>query len=346
LKLKGKTSNGRRSLIEEILGRDEFQARPPVLVDIGASGGLPQEWSLIAPYSVCIAFDPDDREIGYAEAVSGDYRKLFLFHSIVSENDEQSRNFFLTRSPYCSSLLEPDVEKLENWAFAGLFTVEKQTTLKATTLSRILDELEIGKIDWFKVDSQGCDWRLFHSLGTERMRKTIVADFEPGIIDAYRGEDKLHTILRNMEGEPFWMCDCRVQGTTRLRPEYLEELIPDANLASLRAALKQSPGWAEISYMNDFRSDCNLSERDFLLGIVFCLVKEQFGAALEITRTARNLFHGDFFGHIDIAIGKLLMDETRATRRTLWNKFRILFGECVPPIFYRVARKLARSAQV
>jgi len=52
-------------IIDKILSRSEFKTDPPVLIDIGASESLPKEWQHIAKYSVCIAFDADERKMGY-----------------------------------------------------------------------------------------------------------------------------------------------------------------------------------------------------------------------------------------------------------------------------------------
>ncbi len=58
-------------------------------------------------------------------------------------------------------------------------------------------------IDGYKTDSQGTDLRIFNSLPKEIINKILLAEFEPGIIDAYQGEDKLHHLLAHMEKEPF-----------------------------------------------------------------------------------------------------------------------------------------------
>jgi hypothetical protein len=45
------------------MSRAEFAAEPAILFEVGASGGLNPAWSKLAKYSVCVAFDPDDREM-------------------------------------------------------------------------------------------------------------------------------------------------------------------------------------------------------------------------------------------------------------------------------------------
>ncbi len=52
-------------ILKRILKRKEFIDNPPVLLDIGASGDLNQKWEILAPYSIGVAFDADDRDFEY-----------------------------------------------------------------------------------------------------------------------------------------------------------------------------------------------------------------------------------------------------------------------------------------
>jgi len=203
------------NIIDKILSRSEFAENPPVLLDIGASGEIHPKWRRIAPYSVCIAFDADQREMGYTVKKSSGYRKLYVYNSIVAAEEQNETDFYLTRSPFCSSLLQPDQQNLKEWAFGGLFEVERTVRLKTATIPQVLAEIGIGKIDWFKTDSQGTDLRLFNSLGEERINRVLVAEFEPGIIDSYLGEDKLWQLMAYMEKKPFWMVSLEVIGSQR-----------------------------------------------------------------------------------------------------------------------------------
>jgi len=47
-------------------------------------------------------------------------------------------------------------------------------------------------------------------------KKILVADFEPGIIDAYEGEDKLHQLMAYMDKDPFWVSSMEIKGTKRI----------------------------------------------------------------------------------------------------------------------------------
>ena len=72
-------------IIDQILSCPLLLENPPVLLDIGASGEIHAKWKAIAKYSICIAFDADDREIGFAASESKGYRKLSVFNSLRSE---------------------------------------------------------------------------------------------------------------------------------------------------------------------------------------------------------------------------------------------------------------------
>ena len=50
------------SLLERILSEPELTAAPPVLVDVGAAGGMHRAWRTLAPHAIGIGFEPDTRE--------------------------------------------------------------------------------------------------------------------------------------------------------------------------------------------------------------------------------------------------------------------------------------------
>ena len=123
--------------------------------------------------------------------------KLYVFNKIVAEKKGQT-DFYLTNSPFCSSRVEPNMTELDNWAFGGLFPVDKKITTEATTINDILSQLKLDYIDWFKTDSQGTDMRIFTAIDQPIIDKIVVAEFEPGIINAYKQEDLLYSIIEYM----------------------------------------------------------------------------------------------------------------------------------------------------
>jgi len=282
------------NIIDKILTNELFADNPPVLLDIGASGEIHPKWRPIAGYSICVAFDADDREMGYTVKETEGYRKLFVFNKLVTDNTDPEADFFLTKSPYCSSLLPPDHKNISKWNFGDLFQVEKVVRMNTVRLPSALAEIGITKIDWFKTDSQGTDLRLFRSLGEATMDNVLVAEFEPGILDGYLGEDKLWHIMSFMEKRPFWMSDIKICGTQRISRETVAERFGSSG-GQVEMPLKTSPGWGEVTFINSFESRDTMDVRDHLLGWVFAILEDQFGFAMDIARSGHEKFLDPFF---------------------------------------------------
>ncbi len=263
-------------LIEKVLTTKALQENPPVLLDIGASGEIHPEWRMIAKHSVCVAFDADDRDFNNSETDSG-YKKVHLVNAIVSNKEDKTTVFYLTASPHCSSSLHPLNDKLESWSFSDLFKVEKTIELNNVSLATVLKEKNISYIDWFKTDSQGTDLRLFTSLSEELQKNAIIAQFEPGIIDAYKGEDKFHGVLTYMDKMPYWASEINIMGSKRIAKTTLQKYKLDP---ATDFNIPNSSCWGEITYFNSFEN--KRTDRDILLGWVFSTIKQQHGFALDL----------------------------------------------------------------
>ena len=269
-----------RDLVLRILGSEPLRDRPPVCVDVGASGELPRDWRMLAPHSICVAFDADDRDFKVEDSGASGWKRLVKLNRLVAEQPAESVDFYLTRSAHCSSTLQPDIAGLRPWEFSALFEVERKISLPAVSLPQVLDELGISYIDWFKTDSQGTDLRILASLPVNIIDRIIVADFEPGILDAYQGEDKLFSLMAFMSTRPFFVSDLDVKGPQRIGRDSLESL-GSLDRKYIGYLLKKSPGWAEISYLNTFDEEVH-SKRDLLLGWIVSSIKGQHGHALAL----------------------------------------------------------------
>ena len=305
-----------RNATDRILGKlfelDCLKAHPPVLFDIGASGQLHPEWSSIASYSVAFGFDADAREFDSKQNKHG-FKKLILINKVLTDGESSDTRFYLTKSPYCSSVLEPDLDSLQRWKFSGLFETENNLTLPAVNLNQIMASHGISQIDWFKTDSQGIDLRLFRSLPTNVQNKILVAEFEPGFIDAYKGEDKIQDILSYMEKMPFWLSDCDVKGTQRISALSMQTFGVENKITGLR----NSACWAELCYLNTLEKEPE--ERDLFLGWIFSTLKGQHGFALDILIKLEKFTEGRLFSEMLEFSKSMLMKKYRVLRKRLYS---------------------------
>lgn len=287
---------GKNKMIETILKLKCFEEKPPVLVDVGASGGLHQIWKKIAKNSICIAFEPDEREVKITNKSVKDFKSFIIINRIVCEK-EGIKSFHLTKSPFCSSCLKTDLKSLSPYDIKSYFEIEKKIKLKSTTINSVLKTNQLNYIDWFKTDSQGTDLRIYSSITPQIRERILVAEFEPGIMDAYIGEDKLYGIMEFFNNKDFWCDECRVKGMRRLKEETKKKYFRFVSDRLFNAFLKPSAFWAEISYTNQMRKS-SFDKRDYLLMIVFAILKKQYGFAIEIAEIGKIRFKDKIFNDI------------------------------------------------
>jgi hypothetical protein len=292
------------AILHKIMSHKELVKKPPVLVDIGASGGLVQAWHRIAPYSICLACEANDQAVFVPDKESKTYRKIILLNKLLASEIAEAVDFYVTKSPNCSSSLKPNYEALKPWAFKNLFEVDKVIQLPSVDLKCLLSQADVTYIDWYKADTQGTDLRIFSSLPKNIIEKIIVAEFEPGLIDAYIGEDKLHHILSYMDKKPFWITSMNIKGSHRIEVEDMASL-NSLQHRSLESFLKFAPGWCEISYLNKFE-DKKSSARDLLLAWVFATIKKEYGFALRVAKIGREHFDDQIFAELILASSKSL----------------------------------------
>jgi FkbM family methyltransferase len=282
------------SVVDRILRLPEVEAAPPVLVDVGAAQGIHPPWRRIAKYSVCVAFEADERELESVTSEAAGFRRLTTYNAIAAERASPAEPFHLTASPFCSSRLAPRPDLLGRYAFAPLFEVERTVELRALGLSAALADLGLERVDWIKIDSQGTDLRLFRSLTDDLARTVLVAEFEPGIIDAYEDEDLLADVLVEMRGRGFWVSELTVRGSTRIDNTLAQRVLGPRARPYLDTCHKTAPGWAEIEYFSDFADEGASGKRELLLGCAFAFLRGHNGFALELATKGRERFGSPF----------------------------------------------------
>lgn len=277
-----------RKAVQEVLAADQIH---PMLLDIGASGEPHPIWQPIAAQSVYVGFDADDRAIDLTR-YTGFYSsrivpKAVLVSTGSTDAEAEEITFYLTASPFCSSTLPPDSESLADYLFADLFAVERTASAPATSLAAVLAELGLERVDWFKTDSQGTDLRLFRSLPASVRAGVLALDIEPGLIDAYVGEDLWIDAHRELTGSGFWLSHLDVRGAVRMRREnlpLLAQYAPGVTERQAAVAVRPSPGWGESRYLrtSDWLLQTGADERAFLLLWAFAGLDGQFGFALDV----------------------------------------------------------------
>ena len=279
-------------MLSQIFAHPTLLQKPPVLIDIGASGALHGRWRKIAKYAICIGFDADKRDFAYSEADNKGYKKLYLYHALVADKVQEKATFHLTASPHCSSLLPPDTEGLQYMAWAERFEVTETVEMATTDLPTVLGNLGLEYVDWFKTDSQGIDLRLFQSLPASIKENVLVAEFEPGIINAYQDEDKMHQVLAYMHTQKhFWLVDLIIKGSARISATELK-LVGKGKFWQklLMFSLPKSADWGEMLYLHTLENQPKPAIRELLLAWALAIECRQAGWASHLARRGQTLY--------------------------------------------------------
>lgn len=306
----------------------------PVLIDIGASDTPPKIWERIARHSVYVGFDPDLREL-YEVSDSRFYKATIVNEAVTNDKQSNEALFYFTKSPYCSSTLEPDLNSLSNFIFSDLFVVEREEKIRTTSLDAVMDHLSLPCIDWLKTDSQGTDLRIFNSLRAEVRSRVLALDIEPGLIDAYVGEDLFVDAHRELTRNGFWLSDLNVCGTVRMRRSTLREIMAlntDISYELVDKTLKKSPGWCEARYFRtiEWLAQGDFTKRDYVLLWTFALLDDQLGFAIDL-----GIEYDRIFGKDDIS--RAMKEES--ILRIRQSRHKVRFAKSLP---FRIMRGLQK----
>lgn len=252
----------------------------PVLIDIGASGKPLPIWKPVAAQSIYVGFDPDQREI-HEIPDSTFHRALIVNKAITADPTQEQVEFFLTKSPYCSSTLPPNQETLHHYLYADLFTVEDRKTVPATTLDAALQSLHIQQIHWIKLDSQGTDLRIFNSISEPVRNQILAVDIEPGLIEYYQTEDTFIQVHPELIKQGFWLAEANVLGSNRVNQNTLKQY---PHYVDLLKRSRQAPGWVEARYLRStqYMIDHQFDRSTFTIAWAFGMLVKQYGYALDV----------------------------------------------------------------
>lgn len=312
----------------------------PILVDIGASGGAPEIWKPIAQHSTYVGFDPDLREMRRDTGLG--YRSAIIVNKAVSPDPKAAEvTFYLTESPYCSSTLRPNSNALSKYSFWQLFQTVREARVPATTLDAVLSAESLAQIDWLKIDAQGTDLRLYLSINDKVRRKVLALDTEPGLLDAYHGEDLFVDVHARIRKEGFWLSHVNVMGVPRISAAVMKQLsIPavDGMPKGQATQLRTSPGWCEARYLRttDSLLEEGCSAREFVLSWIFAVLDRQYGHALEIATAARD-------AGLDKELAKHLWHEGVALMQGSVSPPSPV--QTTPPVWRRVGRAVRKILQ-
>jgi hypothetical protein len=123
----------------------------------------------------------------------------------------------------------------------------------------------------------------------------LAIDIEPGLIDAYVGEDLFVDAHRDLTRSGFWLANLEVKGAVRLRKATPHAFGCENRGDFLERGLKKSPAWCEARYLRTLESIASgdFGKADYVLLWIFALLDNQVGFAADLTIEYENIFGSD-----------------------------------------------------
>jgi len=265
-------------MLKKILQHDLLVKKPPVVIDLGASGESYKAWNQIYPFSIFLALDGDKRK---KTSYKNKFKKYISINKIVDVK-KRKKKFFLTKSPFCSSILKPSTKKTEEWFFHNQFKILKQLNIKTITLNQILKENKIEYIDFLKIDLQGIDLDIFKNITPKIKKRIKFVDIEPSLYGFYEGENNnTPETLKYMQKE-FDVEDIKFGKHVKGNIKNIN------NLTNIKKKLiyfinKKSISYLNISFLKKFKKD-NFNERDLLIYLYILLLTKRYAEVFSILK--------------------------------------------------------------
>ena len=290
----------------------------PVLMDVGASGGPPAIWKIsrrTAPTS--------DRSGSPGNSRGPIVRVLPVGDSFQRGGDgrlECDRGRILSDA---FSVLFDDaganLPAAAHWLERDHFEVEGRATVRATTIDNVLTRLNIPRLDWIKLDTQGTDLRFINSLSPDVFTRLMAIDTEPGLVEIYQCEDLFVDVHRHLTRKGFWLSSMHTGGLIRMRRGTLEALRqkhPKIDDRYIRSATNVTPVYHEARYLRtlEWLAEHSMSQQEYLLLWIFALADGQLGFALDLSVEFDRIFGETDASQQLKAVTWLLMSKVRRRR--------------------------------
>lgn len=208
------------------------------LIDIGSSGSLDAKWDPIKGLINLVGFDPNAEECKRQNSSPSKYKSSTFLPYAVHERDG-AETLYKTRSIFCYSLLKPNQEWLDRFAFHALFDVQEEEVIPVRAIHEI-EELSQFSPDVIKIDVQGLELPILRKAG-RLLESAFYVETETGFTANYLGETTFSQLDAFMQANHFLMFDINTN-----------HRIPRNNRFKDQPTGKEQILWAEAVWLKDY----------------------------------------------------------------------------------------------
>lgn len=212
------------SIIRDLIKNDKINS-----LDVGAQGGFNSDNFFPKKYNIFF-------EDILVEPIKSESDKLkntkYVINKGLWSRKEKRKFYLLGKRPGSSSMYIPDKEKFDIHNIKKKdysdYEITREFEVECDTLSNLLEEIKIKKLDYLKIDTQGAELEILKGMGNFR---PILIKVEAHIFSMYKDVPSWHQLLNYLYDMNYVLIDWKEIGNhnTRIAAEMDLIFIPNFN---------------------------------------------------------------------------------------------------------------------
>ena len=171
------------------------------------------------PGSEIYAFEVNKDE---CEKLNKICKKGMKFFPIALGEKKETRKFYETYMPVCSSLYKPNDEFLKLYNNLNIAYFKNSTEIETISLDEFSSSHNLGNVDFIKIDIQGAELDVFKG-GIETLKKTLMIVSEVEWVEQYIDQPLFGDVSSFLKKYDFMLHKFLGYGTRSLKPIILNQ---------------------------------------------------------------------------------------------------------------------------
>jgi FkbM family methyltransferase len=279
-----------------------YQKSPLHLIDIGASGGLEENWQAAQKYLKVIGFEPDKtawEKLSFKKGGGYKFLNTGLF------NKKCFVNFNVTKKQKVSSIYTPNLKLLKQFPEVDRFEIINTVQIEVDSLDNVLEEHNIKDPDFIKLDTQGSELNILEG-GIKTLNSDILGlEIEVEFVKMYENQPLFSEIDTFVRNNGFYLFDIQRFYFKRKQGIALGQCKGQIAFGNTLYLVGLERFKDIISGINDPQEKKNKALKAFSI----CFLYGYFDYALELLMSIE-----DVFSHEEVQVIKVWME------KKLWMK--------------------------
>ena len=210
------------------------------------------------PGSEIYAFEVDKEE---CEKLNKSCKKGMKFFPIALGEKRETRKFYETYMPVCSSLYEPKQKFLELYNNLNVAYLKNTTEIDTISVDEFSKSHNLEYVDFIKIDIQGSELDVF-KWGVKTLKKTLIIVSEVEWVEQYIDQPLFGDVSSFLKDQDFMIHKFLGYGTRSLKPIILNQ---NKNLGTQFL-------WSDALFIRNIMNVSKLSECDLIKSAILSYI--------------------------------------------------------------------------